>query len=168
MMDYICNLAVSLRDKYFTHDPFQIAEAMGIELLFHPLGEHLKGYFFYHSKVRIIVINQELPIELQRVVCAHELGHSLLHKELATQNNFQDFSLFDITAKPEYEANLFAAELLLPDDEVMAHLLDGVSLYAIASELYVPPELLSFKLRILQKKGIDLQLPMECRGNFLK
>lgn len=47
-------------------------------------------------------------------MCAHELGHHFLHKKIASTNYiFRDFSLDTIDEQIEYEANLFAAHLLL-------------------------------------------------------
>ncbi len=77
MMDYISHLVASLCHRFGTRDPFQIAESLHIEILFHQLGDYLKGYFFYQSKVSIIIINSDLEEETQRMVCAHELGHAL-------------------------------------------------------------------------------------------
>ena len=168
MMDYIGHLVASLCQRFGTRDPFQIAESLHIEILFHQLGDYLKGYFFYQSKVKIIIINCELEEEMQRMVCAHELGHSLLHKDLAADHSLNDISLFDMTAKPECEANLFASELLLPDSEVLSRLEEGESFFQVASELYVPPELLDFKFRMLRNRGYQLDAPMVSHGDFLK
>lgn len=53
----------------------------------------------------------------------------------------------------EYEANVFAAEFMLSDDTVLEALEMQMDFYQTAKCLYVPPELLDFKLRILQCQG---------------
>ncbi len=54
---------------------------------------------------------------IQRVILAHEIAHSVLHANITAA--FHEFTLFDDTDRQEYEANLFAAELLLSDDCVL-------------------------------------------------
>jgi Zn-dependent peptidase ImmA (M78 family) len=49
----------------------------------------------------------------KKVLCAHELGHALLHEDLV--NNFAITSK-NITTNLEYEANLFAISLLTNDN----------------------------------------------------
>ena len=61
--------------------------------------------------------------------------------------------MFDDTDRMEYEANVFAAEFMLSDDEVMESLEMQMDFFQMARCLYVPPELLDFKLRILQRQA---------------
>ncbi|TGE31893.1 ImmA/IrrE family metallo-endopeptidase [Desulfosporosinus sp. Sb-LF] len=131
-------------------------------------GRKQKGYFFQQSRIKIIVINSSLPEDLQRIICAHELGHALLHKDLAAKNTLNDFALFDTVAKPEFEANLFAAELLISDNAVIEGLNDDLSFFGVASALYAPAELLDLKFRILKHKGYRLEAPIHARGDFLR
>jgi len=74
-----------------------------------------------------------------------------------------------ISSIAEYEANLFAAELLIDDKELLK-LLNGSdkSFFGVAKELYVPAELLDFKFRILKNKGYHLEAPYISRPDFLK
>ena len=168
MTEYISRMVGDLVKQYATRDPYQLAEDLEVEVLFHPLGEYLKGYFFYQSRVKVIVINSDLPEEMQRVVCAHELGHSILHKDLAMANAVSDLTLFDKTARPEFEANLFASELLIPDEDVIRELNEDKSFFHVAGELMVPPELLDFKFRLLKHKGYRLEAPLDSCGDFMK
>ena len=65
-----------------------------------------------------ITINSDLVEELQRLVAGHELGHRALNSRNIPLT-FSDDVFFDTTNEYEKEANYFAAELLLPDDEVL-------------------------------------------------
>ena len=79
--------------------------------------------------------------------------------------NFYDE--FDDVCKMEYEANLFAAELLLEDETVLNHL-NEYTFFETASMLNVPAALLDFKFSILKTKGYrinDMQIAKSC---FLK
>lgn len=81
---------------------------------------------------------------------------------------FHEFTLFDDTDRQEYEANLFAAELLLSDDCVLNALNEDQFFFQAAKALYVPAELLDFKFRVMKRKGYKLESPIVSHGNFLK
>lgn len=168
MIDIISDKVQRLINKYDETDPFRLCEHLGILVVFEKFSNNLKGYYFQQSRIKIIVINSNLPEELQRIICAHELGHAILHKELAAKNTLNDFALFDSVTKPEFEANLFAAELLIRDEALIERLNDDLSFFGVASALYVPAELLDFKFRILKHKGYRLEAPLYARGDFLK
>jgi len=100
---------------------------------------------------------------------AHELGHDRLHKEVAMLKGFQEVELFDRAQPTEYEANIFAAEVLIDDNELLELLNDeDKSFFDVARELYIPAPLLDFKFRILKHKGYRLQVPYITGGDFLK
>ena len=63
-----------------------------------------------------IHINQNLPEYIQKLTCAHELGHALIHPN--TNTPFLRNSTFYSVDKLEIEANTFAAELLISDDDI--------------------------------------------------
>ena len=76
--------------------------------------------------------------------------------------------MFDDTDRMEYEANVFAAEFLLEDTEVTDTLEEDMDFFTMAKMLCVPPELLDFKCRILQRQGVAINAPYIARGDFLK
>lgn len=96
----------------------------------------------------------------------HEIAHSVLHTNITAA--FHEFTLFDDTDRQEYEANLFAAELLLSDDCVLNALNEDQFFFQAAKALYVPAELLDFKFRVMKRKGYKLESPIVSHGNFLK
>ena len=148
----------------------ELCEAESICLLHVSMGQGqaCKGFFLFRFGVPCIVVNQDLEPWLQRVVLAHELGHAMLHRELAGQEGFRDFALFDGADPLEKEANQFAAEILIPDKALLSLLESGMSIYEAASELDVPYELADFKIRSMRMRGYDLAVPLYTRGNFLK
>ena len=170
--DWVSREVCRLERKYNEPDPLALCEQMGILVLFQPTGTYAgacKGFFLSQSRMRSITINSDLPEPLQRVIAAHELGHAVLHRKEAGVSAFHDFALFDRTSTKEYEANVFAAELLLDDREVMERLREDRSFFGAAQSLRVPPELLDFKLRILKRKGYDvIDPPLSATGSFLK
>ena len=81
---------------------------------------------------------------------------------------FHEVTLFDTTDQKEYEANVFASELLLSDEAVLEVLNDDMFFFQAAKALYVPSELLDFKFRILKRRGYKVKSPITANGDFLK
>ncbi len=166
---FINQLVHATMEKYGTRDPFEICRCMGIRIHYKDLGPALKAFYFYQSRIKNIVINSSADQVLHPVLCAHELGHALLHENVATLRGFQELNLFGTLSPAEYEANLFAADLIISDEELLGLMQDpDKSLFTMASELYVPVQLSDFKIRVLEAKGYDVKAPWMARGNFLK
>lgn len=165
-------VAQKIKLKYAENDPFKLCKQLGITLLYEPMGNFegaCKGFYFIQSRIQVIVINSDLPRLIQRIILTHEIGHCLLHKKLSGINAFHEFILFDETSKLEYEANIFTAEFLLDDDDVINLLNEDMSFFKAASTLNVPPELLDFKFRVLKRKGYKvIDPPTYAQSDFLK
>ncbi len=123
--DYITKLGASLVRKSGTRDPFVIAKDLGIEVLFCDQFQKLKGMYRVIQRNRFIFINDHLSEQMKRIVCAHEIGHDRLHRHLATGGMLCEFMLYQMDSRPEYEANLVAAEILLPTDELLEYIKTG-------------------------------------------
>ncbi|MBE6531800.1 MAG: ImmA/IrrE family metallo-endopeptidase [Ruminococcaceae bacterium] len=168
--DYISNKVEGIVKKYRTRDPFELCEDMGIGVRYRDLGEQLKGFFFYQSRIKTIVLNSRTDEMLHRALCAHELGHAVLHSELLTaMRSFHELELFDSAIPSEYEANLFAAELLISDEQ-LSELLEsaGYSVFQAASILRVPIELLDFKFKSMKSRGYEIDPLYMANSDFLK
>lgn len=126
-----------------------------------------KGFFIIYKRKKHITINSDLPKILQKVVLAHELGHCILHSS-STCATFHEVTLFDSVDRQEYEANVFASELLLSDEDVLEALNEDMFFFQAGSALCVPSELLDFKFRILKRRGYKVESPITTGGNFLK
>lgn len=134
-------------------DPAALAEATGVRVRYFPLGG-LKGFYLVLNGIPFIAIDRDLPEELQRIVCAHELGHHLLHRA-ETSQGFNDYELYRMENRFEQEANLFASLLLLPDRVVQGFCNPenrGLSVGEAARRWGTTEELLSIRL---QAEGID-------------
>ena len=169
-LDYIIAKAECLVRRHHTRDPFVICERLRIRVRRKPLCRQLKAFFFYQSRMKTIVLNTETDEALHPVLCAHELGHAVLHNQiLIDMRCIPEQNLFCDTDRAEAEANLFAAELLVADGDLLELLNDlGLTLYEAAGRLCQPAELLDFKLRLLQHKGYNLQAPFLAQADFLK
>ncbi len=162
-IDRLCNALIK---RYGTSDPFAIADMLGICVEFDDLRK-LKGYYCYMNRVRMIVINGTLDEQMQRLVCAHELGHDRLHFRMAMASPLRDEG-FHSTAKTEVEANRFAAGLLVPDDEFIQLMSYGYTASQIAMELRTFPEIVQIKAQALYTTGLQLRMPDMPSSNFLK
>lgn len=167
----VCSAVESLKRRYDENDPFELCKAVGIKLLFQPMGKRpssIKGFFLEVKRIRSITVNSDLPEVIQRIIAAHELGHAVQH-HTGGIHHFHEIVLFDQTSEQEKEANLFAAELLLDDQDVMNSLNQDTTFFAAAAALRVPIELLDFKFRIMKWKGYKLvEPPINAASNFLR
>ena len=102
----------SLVKKHKTRNPFEIIKGINVILVPVPL-EGVRGFYQYFQRNNIIYIDDSLSEHEQILVCAHELGHMLLHKKANAL--FMDTYTGFNTTKYEKEADLFAMELLVPD-----------------------------------------------------
>jgi Zn-dependent peptidase ImmA (M78 family) len=158
-----------LTRRFQTRNPYEICKELGIRIRLKDLGTDIKAYYFYQSRIRNIVVNSRVSETIRRILVAHELGHDRLHQEMAMLKGFQEVELFDMAQPTEYEANIFAAELLIDDDEILKLLNDDdKSFFGVARELYVPAALLDFKFRVLKHKGYRIEAPYIAHGDFLK
>lgn len=78
----LSKIGTSLVRRYGTRDPFQIAERLGINVLYCDGFGSLKGMYRVIKRNRYIFLNKDLGERMQRIVCAHELGHDQLHRKL--------------------------------------------------------------------------------------
>ena len=115
----IKRLAERLVDKHGTRDPFKIAEELGYTIIYAPLVG-VRGFYQYLKRCHIIYLDSELDEATARFVCAHELGHSFLHRGL--NRIFMDTRTFIITGRYETEANQFAVDLIYSDEELQPYL----------------------------------------------
>lgn len=114
----VCRAAARIKREYGTGDPFALARELRIEVLVRELGT-LKGFYKDVYGTPFIFLSRRLTRGEARLVCAHELGHHLLHRQFAAFG-FEEVSVFSPASRREYEANLFAAELLLDTREIAA------------------------------------------------
>lgn len=164
---HIIGAVEKLIKKYDTRDPYELCKRLGIKIHFYDMEKKLKGFFFYQSRQKNIVIDSNVNEVLERILVAHELGHAVLHAQIAMMKGFQEMEVLDGSSLEEDEANFFAAELLLEDDEVL-ELLSEYSFFETAKQLYVPAALLDYKFSLLHEKG-ELVNPMYIRkSDFLK
>ena len=149
--EHIIETVDKLVRKYHTRDPYELCQLLGIKIHYYDLQKKLKGFFYYQSRQKNIVIDHNVNGILERILVAHELGHAVLHTKIAMMHGFQEMEVFDDRSIEENEANFFAAELLLEDGKVLECLSEH-TFFETAKMLYVPAALLDYKLACSTKK----------------
>lgn len=96
-------------------NPIVIANKMGIQVYSSSSLGNLGGY--YDAEKNSIVINANDSFVRQRFSVAHELGHCALGHGSSPRDNSKEYNRNRYIPK-EYEANSFAAELLMPEEAI--------------------------------------------------
>ena len=129
---------------YKTRDPFEMIKGMNIILVNYPL-EGVRGFYQYFQRNNIIYLDEKLSDSERRFVLAHELGHMILHKK--SNAIFMDTRTQFNTSKYEQEANLFAMELMLPDQILDEYLQSGYSTEQLSRITGYYTELIELRLK---------------------
>jgi len=157
--------------KYGTNDPFVIAGNMkNVEVRFFD-AQKQKGFCTNILNNYFIFINRNLSRQMQRMVCGHELGHILFHRDRlkpdksGRMQKLAEWELFDIKDRTEYEANLFLANLLIDTEELKEMICAGYDIVRIASVLEVNVNLVALKTAETKFDGVDV--PFIPKKDFL-
>ena len=112
----IIDLANDIKTTWKTKNPFEIAHRLGILVMIR--DSKVKDFTAQTIQTdgypTIISINKRYSDTGKSVLCAHELGHALLH----TGTNHFKVTETNMRTNVEYEANLFAVALLFEQSEL--------------------------------------------------
>ena len=112
----IIDLANDIKMTWKTKNPFEIAERLGILVMLR--DSKVKDFTAQTIQTEgyptIVSINKRYSDTGKSVLCAHELGHALLH----TGTNHFKVTENNMRTNVEYEANLFAVALLFEQSEL--------------------------------------------------
>lgn len=131
----IKEFVLNITEKHGTINPFKIAKNKGIIVLYEDLGNTL-GFYNTYKRIKFIHINNQIDETTQRFVCAHELGHAVLHPKANTP--FLRNQTFFSVDRLEIEANTFAVELLLTDEMISTYEDTRLSIQEVAEIHGVP------------------------------
>jgi Zn-dependent peptidase ImmA (M78 family) len=93
---------------------------LGIVAVFRPLSEHFSGMALKQDEQRFMVINSNHRLSKQHFTIAHELYHLFIQTEFSSE--ISNAGQFDKKDKVEYEADCFAAYLLLPENCLLSQI----------------------------------------------
>lgn len=126
--------------KYETRNPFRLAEYLNVFVHVGPLGSRAGCYMFLKNH-KCIFLNEDLNEKERMLVMAHELAHSIMHRK--ENCYFIRNKTLLLTSEIETEANMFAAELLIPDDLIYEN--PGMSKSQIARLAGYDERIMDFK-----------------------
>ncbi len=164
--------AVDKANKIFrqfgVRNPERIAKEAGILVMPQPF-KHQKGAYTVIERQPIIFYKQDLHPVMRQIVLGHELGHHYLHRaEIANCGIFKEFNIFDMRDNHyEYEANVFAAQIMLPDDEILEYIMNGFDISQIASAMRSDINLIALKVAEMNRRGYKFR-EQEHNTKFLK
>ncbi len=144
MMKNIDKIILSLTQRYNTASPFELCDCLGIIVIYEDLPDSVRGFFVKILKDFVIVINISADEDEARVVCAHELGHIMLHSDTNSISLSSRTCL--CTSKYEREADLFAVNLLLEDKiSSITGVYDNISAEELSCITHIPLRLIKLK-----------------------
>ena len=111
-MKNIKEIVRSLIRRYETRSPFEICDKLKINVVFSSeLPNNVKGLYFNSPDYgKVILINSSVKGHKIDKVCAHELGHVMLHGDINSMSYHQNFD--GELAEFEMEADMFAFFLI--------------------------------------------------------
>ena len=136
---------------------------MGISLRYEPLEGDLSGMAFVKGDTKVVAVNSFHHKNRQRFTIAHEIAHHILHADKLREGIHVDKAIMrrdalSTTGTDDFEiqANVFASELLLPRDQIVAlgeqlDLDDERQLLECASKFQVSLAALQFRLAALDE-----------------
>lgn len=138
---YIRDIVNSICCKYDTRDPFELADCLGIRINYCELGS-IRGFFVLKNRIKQVFLNYNLTDYEKRFVLSHEIGHSLLHPD---QNTMFLQNTFFSANRLEIEANRFAIELLMSDEDIQEHWEYTLNEWSMFYGL--PPEIIELRFK---------------------
>lgn len=151
---HIKQLTNKLTKRFQTRNPIKIAECLGYTVLHVPLNG-VRGFYQHVKRCHIIYLDDALPEAEACFVCAHELGHALLHK--GCNRIFLDRNTYFVTSRYEKEADRFAVNLLYSDGDLSD--LQELPISTVATCLGVSEELAGYRMGVMKGSHRNSHLP---------
>ncbi len=143
-MKNIAKIVSNISRKYRTASPFELCDCLGINVIYEELPDSVRGFFVKILKDFVIVINSSADEYESRVVCAHELGHIMLHSD--TNSISLNSRTCLCTSKYEREADLFAVTLLLESEmPSITDMYENLSAEELSHITHIPLRLIKLK-----------------------
>lgn len=162
----------TLVKKYDTRDPFALIDAMPDAKLWLSdsfSADGLKGFATIQNRTKYVVINSMLVPEERLVVAAHEIGHLFKHEVRLRAQPMRDFDIYSAQGKLEREANFFAANFLISDEQALDEIHScGADFFSVAKTLCIPAPFFAFKLYSLVERGAPMRMPVDLDNGFLR
>lgn len=135
-------------------DPVRIARLLGISVVDAHLGSDIAGAIVKEGgRDPVILLNESDHPNRKRFTAAHEIGHFVRHKEDAFEYvDRRDTLSTTGTDADEIFANAFAANLLMPEQDVRRLFREDLSDLEMAARFGVSREAVGFRVSNLALK----------------
>ena len=147
----IVKIVNRLIDRCGTRSPYKVAKELGINIIYRNFNKQ-RGAYKGILKNRFIVLKNGMHPVVEQIVLWHEIGHDVLHMR---ENRM------------EYEANIFASQVALPDDDFIELAERGYDTQQIARALSSDINLVAIKGDLLRSQGYQFN-HQDHRNDFLK
>ncbi len=154
----IVQTANKLVDMLGTTDPHRIARELCIEVI--PMNyKRQRGAYKVILRNLFIFIKNDVHPAMESIVMLHETGHDTLHrKEAVKAGSFKEFNIFNMQeSQMEYEANVFAFQVSLDDEEILEYIRYGYDIQQIARTMHLDTNLVALNTDALIAQGYCLR-----------
>jgi Zn-dependent peptidase ImmA (M78 family) len=129
----------------------RVAEYLGLEVTEELMDGDISGYLEFKAGQWVVGLNALHHRNRQRFTLAHELAHFVLHRNERSSFVDQTFARREGAGDPvETQADRFAADLLMPEDQVRALVSQGVtSLKDLAARFQVSQLAMRYRVKNL-------------------
>ena len=164
--EYIYKFAAACEAVYGTRDPLEIFRQRRASVK-RSAPEGLKGMICKAGGAVVVSVDSSLPESVQMMTFAHLLGHAMLHRrQVGAGRAFEEPHGLSI-GNEEREADLFAAELLIRDEDILKLRDEGMNEAQVTSSFGAIRELVPHKLFSMRSRGFSVGDDV-CRADFLK
>lgn len=130
----------------------KVALALNIKVVPYDFPDKRRGMVYLDEKVKVIGINKNNPLNLQRFTVAHELGHYInghAHFNEVYMEN-EKYKYADSHFQQEREADMFAAEILMPKEFLISDLDEiGLDIKKLTEKYQVSEQAMHIRLSSL-------------------
>lgn len=149
--EWIYKKVQELVKQFNTRDPLELAGFLGVQVKVMRETKSLLGVYSVISGCPYIFIPENVGY-LKKTILAHELGHHELHADHVKEGAaFHENRVFYPMTPLELEANIFAAHLLIPDEEIYQLIREAEDDRELAGLLEVDLNLLHLKISEMAK-----------------
>ncbi len=114
----------NLVNKHGTSNPFDLAKALDLKIIYAPLPSNIRGFLARVLKRKYIILNDTLCYQAQKLTICHEIGHAQLHNGYGYYLHADN--TYYVPSTREYEANKYAIHLLSYSNDINADLISEV------------------------------------------
>ena len=165
--EYIYKFVKACEAVYGTRDPELILRERKATIKY-GVPDGLRGMIGAVKGKVYVAIGTDMPESMKRITLAHLLGHAVLHrKRIFSGKIYEEPSDDSLYGAAEREADVFAAELLVTDEDILTLRNSGMSEGQIVSSFGTMREVVMHKLFSMRARGIPVG-DETYRADFLK